>query len=372
MGGPETEVEEQNPFSLERIRSLRSILCFPCESVHESHKALYGDLAKKEAAVYCTAILEGICGEVLRAAVLVAQSNTFKSQRRRKATQIIPCYIQLALRRNTNLRVLCSTCSKLSVVLSHYLDNDTTKVLTEDDKLDDMERTENVQGKAATEKDVLFASQRQSSWGRRKDDVVTDVDLSNLLRKVHPVYSLSNDARLFLAAIVRVLLSEMMKVAAVLVNSSSNLNAKSMESITTRLMPGKVGNSCRRQAKEAVHRFYLRASDSAVTRIRVWAQDKEEVIGKANFKLESHDQVGTVIDHACLKLRLKKKEMVFVFAGKIVNEKKSPYMLGMSSKNVVEIFALSRKGWQFKQREAARHRGRRKNRGATTPSCLFF
>ena len=39
--------------------------------------------------------------------------------------------------RNTNLRVLCSTCSKLSVVLSHYLDNDTTKVLTEDDKLDD-------------------------------------------------------------------------------------------------------------------------------------------------------------------------------------------------------------------------------------------
>ena len=68
MGGPETEVEEQNPFSLERIRSLRSILCFPCESVHESHKALYGDLAKKEAAVYCTAILEGICGEVLRRA----------------------------------------------------------------------------------------------------------------------------------------------------------------------------------------------------------------------------------------------------------------------------------------------------------------
>ena len=103
-----------------------------------------------------------------------------------------------------------------------------------------------------------------------------------------------------------------------------------------------------------MHRFYLRVSDSAVTRIRVRAQDKEEVIGKANFKLDSHDQVGTVIEHACLKLRLKRKEMVFVYAGKIVNETKSPYMLGMSSKSIVEIFALSKKWWQFKQREAAR------------------
>ena len=127
-----------------------------------------------------------------------------------------------------------------------------------------------------------------------------------------------------------------------------------METITSRLMPGKVGNSCRNQAREAVHRFYLRVSDSAVTRIRVRAQDKEEVIGKANFKLDSHDQVGMVIEHACLKLRLKRKEMVFVYAGKIVNETKSPYMLGMSSKSIVEIFALSKKWWQFKQREAAR------------------
>ena len=103
-----------------------------------------------------------------------------------------------------------------------------------------------------------------------------------------------------------------------------------------------------------MHRFYLRVSDSAVTKIRVRAQDKEEVIGKANFKLDSHDQVGTVIEHACLKLRLKRKEMVFVYAGKIVNETKSPYMLGMSSKSIVEIFALSKKWWQFKQREAAR------------------
>ena len=89
--------------------------------------------------------------------------------------------------------------------------------------------------------DVQLASQRQSSWGRRKDDVVTDVDLSNLLRKVHPVYSLSNDARLFLAAIVRVLHLKR-KVATVGVTSASFLNAKSMETITSRLMPGKVGN----------------------------------------------------------------------------------------------------------------------------------
>ena len=62
--------------------------------------------------------------------------------------------------------------------------------------------------------------------GRRKDDVVTDVDLSNLLRKVHPVYSLSNDARLFLAAIVRVLHSEIMKVATVGVTSASFFKCK--------------------------------------------------------------------------------------------------------------------------------------------------
>ena len=48
MGGPETEVEENIPFSLERIRSLRSILCFPCETVHETHKTIFGDSARKK------------------------------------------------------------------------------------------------------------------------------------------------------------------------------------------------------------------------------------------------------------------------------------------------------------------------------------
>ena len=314
---------------------------------------MYGNRVKKEAAVYSAAILESVCAEILRAAVAVAQSNTFKSKRRNKKTEIIPCYIQLALRRNTNLRVLCSTCSSLALVLEHYLDNDTSKVLLDTDKLSESERTDSEQGKAATDSDIANAAKRQQSWGRRKDDVVTDVDLSNLLRKVHPVYGMSNDARLFMVAIVRTLLAEMMKIASM--NSSTVLlDMKMMGAIVNHIMPGKIGSQGRRTAKEAVDRFYLRIFDGETTRIRVRAQDGAEIVGKANFKVNSRIRIGDVINRACSKLRMEKKSLVFVYGGKLINEKKSPLDLGMSTKLIVDIFALPKTWWQFKQREAAR------------------
>ena len=217
----------------------------------------------------------------------------------------------------------CSTCSNLALVLEHYLDNDTSKVLLDTDKISDSERTDREQGLAATESDIANAANRQLSWGRRKDDVVTDVDLSNLLRKVHPVYGMSNDARLFMVAIVRTLLGEMMKIASM--NSSTVLlDMKMMGTIVNHIMPGKIGSQGRRTAKEAVDRLYLRIFDGESTRIRVRAQDGADIVGKANFKVNSRTRIGDVIGRACSKLRMEKKSLVFVYGGKLINEKKIP------------------------------------------------
>lgn len=43
----------------------------------------------------------------------------------------------------------------------------------------------------------------RSEWQRRKDGSVSDVDLSRVLKVVHPAYGFSHDATVFLAAFVR-------------------------------------------------------------------------------------------------------------------------------------------------------------------------
>lgn len=355
MSTPETEIvmAEANTWPLAQLRSLSVVLCFPAAPIHEVYVKAYGPRVKKEAAVYAAAILESVCAEILRAAVSVAQSNSFKSKRRKKATEIIPCYIQLALRRDTNLRVLCSTCTSIASVLESFLDNDTLTVMKETDKLNELDVADMDQGRAGTEKDILRAAKRAETWCRQKDDIVTDVELSDLLRKVHPVYALSNDARLFLAALVRTLLLEMTKIASI--NSDSVLlDMKMMETIVNHIMPGKIGSQGRRTAKEAVDRFYLRTFDGSITRISVRVQDGPEVISKANFKIKSETRIEDMIARACEKLRVNRKKVVFVYGGKLIKEKATPKSLGMSTKNIVDVFALPKTWWQFKQREAAR------------------
>ena len=88
MGNPETNQTLEGAWTLEQLRSLNTILCFPSQPIHETYIKAYGPRVKKEAAVYAAAILESVCAEILRAAVGVAQSNTFKSKRRNKKTRL--------------------------------------------------------------------------------------------------------------------------------------------------------------------------------------------------------------------------------------------------------------------------------------------
>ena len=126
---------------------------------------------------------------------------------------------------------------KLSVVLSHYLDNDTSKVLKEEDKLNDMERTEISQGKAATEMDVQLASQGKVVGGGVKTTLLRTLTLATCFEKcTHTRYQMMLD---YFGRNCTGLTLEIMKVATVGVTSASFLNAKSMETITSRLMPGK-------------------------------------------------------------------------------------------------------------------------------------
>ena len=46
----------------------------------------------------------------------------------------------------------------------------------------------------------------QGAWQKRADDAVTEVDLANVMKKVHPAYTLQHDAIVFLSAIMRELL----------------------------------------------------------------------------------------------------------------------------------------------------------------------
>ena len=58
-------------------------------------------------------------------------------------------------------------------------------------------------------------------WARHKDDAVTDVEASALLRCVHPAYSLSNDASLLLGALARELFNRAGQLLAGSVRSGS-------------------------------------------------------------------------------------------------------------------------------------------------------
>jgi hypothetical protein len=43
-------------------------------------------------------------------------------------------------------------------------------------------------------------------WARRRDDAITDVEVTLLLKRIHPGFSLGNDALLLLTALLRELL----------------------------------------------------------------------------------------------------------------------------------------------------------------------
>ncbi len=56
---------------------------------------------------------------------------------------------------------------------------------------------------------VLFPCMFQ----RRKDDIITEMHFSQLLRSVHPVYRMANDGLSFMVAFARTLLNELLASA---------------------------------------------------------------------------------------------------------------------------------------------------------------
>lgn len=69
---------------------------------------------------------------------------------------------------------------------------------------------------------------------RRKDDVVTEVHLAQLLRTVHPAYRLANDGLSCMVAFARALLSELL--AAVKVGADFSSMCSGMDLLAASLL----------------------------------------------------------------------------------------------------------------------------------------
>ena len=169
--------------------------------------------------------------------------------------------------------------------------------------------------------------------------------------RVHPAYTLSNDARLFLCSLTREILSE--GLCRAVHRAASPVN----------LVGGRTGCGC--ICGQGTGRYAL-----------ISAKGKRQVLfrlavkeGSAERHLcaltDTQNNVQTkwrekkhllTLSNVCERLRIDKKKTVFVYAGRLVHDGATPRKLGMDSDSgeMVQVFAVPQKWWIFKQREQAR------------------
>ena len=288
LGTPEDE-----SLAARRHRKVRQRMTLPYEAVLDqvaSGRRRATPVAV-ETAVFCTAVLERVCCALLQAATESAQDEDFWQRRGSKTEdRITPRYIQLAVRRDPEFQALLSPSSRssglgLGAIFDRFLDGTTASRLASHDLAptlgpppvgeggsgvgggvgggvgsgggglggrvggappvaSDAEAKAGVESKGGLAEAMQLAEEEanrrqelaKGEWqisrqqGGALGSVVTDVDLSNVMKKVHPGYSLSHDAIVFLSAFVKDLLKGLLTEAKILRKQGGGSSSSSSSS----------------------------------------------------------------------------------------------------------------------------------------------
>jgi uncharacterized membrane protein YgcG len=261
--------------------------------------------------------------------------------------------LEVGIHLNEDLSTMCDCNPKLGAVVLAYLDKETERML------------------AAAGHEIAASAARATQsdrrdgggvaaggdWSRRQDDAVTDSDLARLLMRVHPAYTLSNDARLFLCSLSRELLNE---------SVAAERSAEPASPVT--LIGGQTGALAQRHAARALDRYALISAKGKRVKFCFRLAVKEGLRGKTSvctglapgtmckMRMAREAPFAPTLVQACERLRIDKKKTVFVYAGRLVQDGVTPRKLGMDSDSggAVQVFAVPHKWWIYKQREQAR------------------
>ena len=316
-------------------KNLDQVLTFACKQVH----ALHCDASTMSTAVQCTGQVESIVTSIMESSLAAKkQGQGSPTRRRQKANELTCRNLQMGIHVDDDLRMMCDSIPALSGIVAAYLDQE-------------MEHLFNNAGRVLTKPTAPAPTPDGSSnnlpslsqW-RRQDDAVTDSDFVRLLMRTHPAYTLSNDARLFLSNMTRELIVETLRTTQAAESAGSLL-----------LVGGAVGVRARRHAKTAIDRFSLIHPKGPTVRLSFQALDSTITTANCRMKASRDAPISEVLDRACLKLKVNRKNTTFVYFGRLLDCTATPGKIGMdSAARPVQIFAVPKKWWIYKQREQAR------------------
>ena len=319
-------------------KNLDQVLTFSCKQVH----ALHCSATTMSTAVRCTGLVESIVSSIFLASLEAkSKSITFPSKRRRQKVNVLTSRnLQMGIHVNDDLRMMCDSIPSLSGIVTLFMDQEMEELFAQE-------------GRVLTKKPATVAvpSGSQSvnlpslSQWRRQDDAVTDSDFARLLMRTHPAYTLSNDARLFLGSMTRELIIETLRARTSSTESAGN----------SLLVGGAVGERARRYGSVVLDRFSLIQPKGERVRLIFQALDSTVTTATCRMKASRDAPISDVLDKACSKLKVQRKNTTFVYFGRPLDSSATPGKIGMdSSACPIQIFAVPKKWWIFKQREQAR------------------
>ncbi|KAH7470496.1 hypothetical protein KRP22_001511 [Phytophthora ramorum] len=208
-----------------RKKALRKGLALDFQPLRDTLSKGLELLVDPEAAVCCTATVEGFCDALFTVAIKqLSEARTGPPD-----TKITVFHLQVALRSHPELAELLQRVDSARMALEFFLDDATSRALYErkliasreakhllDDSAPPQYEHEEGQGdsgrrgrRAQAEEELIRRHERtRSEWQKREDDPFSEVDFAMVLKCVHPAFTLSYNATTLLSALVRELLNE--------------------------------------------------------------------------------------------------------------------------------------------------------------------
>ncbi|KAG6576159.1 uncharacterized protein IUM83_18043 [Phytophthora cinnamomi] len=213
-----------------RKQALRKRLALDFQPLRDTLSKGLELLVDPEAAVFCTAAVEGFCNALFAIAIKhLAEAPVTRTGP--PDTKITVFHLQVALRSHPELAELLQRAESARMALEFFLDDATSRALYERKLIASREAKHLVEGSAAPryeheeegssgrsgrnaqqkaeEEELIRRHERtRSEWQKREDDPFSEVDFAMVLKCVHPAFTLSYNATMLLSALVRELLNE--------------------------------------------------------------------------------------------------------------------------------------------------------------------
>lgn len=207
---------------------IQQLLVFPFADLRQALKKgdIYGppipQALLEEPSVVLAAQLECEITALIETAMAVQSDSAYAALNNRKSSTaasnrgvlLSAQHLQVALRRDPKFIPLSSDANdakQLMSVLDEFLDQGLADVLQIKLPASLSQRQEQVgdsnDGSAAGGENNPGATSTSNKWSRRRDDVITDVEFSSLLKRIHPGYFFGSDALMLLTALMREILT---------------------------------------------------------------------------------------------------------------------------------------------------------------------